>query len=186
MNHSGLARIALVAALLANGVALAGSVKSGQQVGEKVPGAFAPLNVTGPDAGKKSCQFCKNGARPVVVIFAKQLTPAVAQLVKKIDAAALVNKERGLGSYVVFCSDEVGLNQQLQNVAQQMQIQSTVLTLYKPGGPERYRLAPEADVTVLLYNHFTVKANHAFKAGELNGPAMDAIVADLGKMLSDN
>jgi hypothetical protein len=186
MIHSRSVRIAFAVALLANGVALAGSVKSGPQVGEKVPGPFAPLNVTGPDAGKKSCQFCKNGARPVVVVFAKQLTPAVAQLVKKIDAATVANKERGLGSYVVFCSDAAGLDQQLQSIAQQMQIQSTVLTLYKPGGPERYRLAPEADVTVLLYSHFTIKANHAFKAGELNGPAMDAIVADLGKMLSDN
>ncbi len=186
MNHSRSVRIAFAVALLANGVALAGSVKSGPQVGEKVPGPFAPLNVTGPDAGKKSCQFCKNGARPVVVVFAKQLTPALAQLVKKIDAATVANKERGLGSYVVFCSDAAGLDQQLQSIARQMQIQSTVLTLYKPGGPERYRLAPEADVTVLLYSHFTIKANHAFKAGELNGPAMDAIVADLGKMLSDN
>lgn len=186
MIHFRSVRIALAVALLANGVALAGSVKSGPQVGEKVPGPFAPLNVTGPDAGKKSCQFCKNGARPVVVVFAKQFTPAVAQLVKRIDVTTTMNKERGLGSYVVVCSDAAGLDQQLQSIAQKMQIQNTVLTLYKPGGPERYRLAAEADVTVLLYNHFTVKANHAFKAGELNDPATDAILADLDKMLSDN
>jgi hypothetical protein len=176
----------LAMAVLASTVALAGSVKSGPQVGEKVPGPFAPLNVTGPDAGKKSCQYCKNGARPVVVVFAKQFTPAVAQLVKKIDVAAAANKERNLGSYVVVCNDAAGLDQQLQNMAQQMQLQNTVLTLYKPGGPERYRLAAEAEVTVLLYNHFTVKANHAFKAGELDSSALDAILADLGKMLSDN
>jgi hypothetical protein len=186
MLHSRSVRIALAATLLANGIALAGSVQSGPPVGEKVPGPFAPLNVNGPDAGKKSCQFCKNGARPVVVVFAKQLTPALAQLVKKIDVATAANKERGLGSYVVVCSDAPGLDQQLQSIAQQMQIQNTVLTLYKSGGPERYRLAAEAEVTVLLYSHFTVKANHAFKAGELNGPAMDIILADLGKMLSDN
>ena len=186
MIRSRSVRIALMVALLANGVALAGSVKSGPQVGEKVPGPFAPLNVTGADAGKKCCQYCKNGPRPVAVVFAKQFTPAVAQLVKKIDATAVADKERGLGSSVVVCSDAAGLDQQLQGIAQQMQIQNAVLTLYKPGGPERYRLSAEADVTVLLYNHFTVKANHAFKAGELNDPAMDAILADLGKMLSDN
>jgi hypothetical protein len=186
MNYSRSARIALVVAVLANGAALAGSVRSGPQIGEKVPGPFAPLNVTGPDAGKKSCLYCKNGARPVVAVFVKQLTPAVAQLVKKIDVATAANKEQGLGSYVVLCSDAAGLDQQLQSLAQQMQIQNTVLTFYKAGGPERYRLAPEADVTVLLYNHFTIKANHAFKAGELDDPSMDAIFADLSKMLSDN
>jgi hypothetical protein len=185
MIRSRSVRMALVVAMLANGVALAGSVKSGPQAGEKVPGPFAPLNVTGPDAGRKSCQFCKNGARPVAVIFAKQLTPALAQLVKKIDAATVASEGK-LGSYAVVCSDAAGLEQQLQSIAQQMQIQKTVLTLYQPGGPERYRLAAEADVTVLLYSHFTVKANHAFKADELNDAAMDALLADLGKMLSDN
>ncbi len=39
---------------------------------------------------------------------------------------------------------------------------------------------------MLVYNHFTVKANHAFKAGELNSQAMDPIFADLAKMLSEN
>jgi hypothetical protein len=186
MIHSRNLLGAFAAVLLTSGVLLAGSVKSGSQVGEKVPGPFAPLNVTGPDAGKKICQYCKNGAHPVAVVFAKQLTPAVVQLVKKLDAATAVSKERGLGSYVVVCSDAAGVDQEIQGVAKQNQIQNTVLTLYKAGGPERYRLAPEAEVTLLLYNHFTVKANHAFKPGELTEPAMNAILTDLGKMLSDN
>ncbi len=175
----------LATALVIGGVAVAGSVQSGPPVGEKVPGPFAPLNLTGPDAGKKSCQYCKNGARPVAVIFAKQLTPAVVQLLKKIDAATAANKERSLGSYIVFCSDAPGLDQQLLAVAREVHIENTVVTLYKAGGPERYRLAPEADVTVLLYSHFTVKANHAFKNGELTESAANAILADLAKMLSE-
>ena len=186
MIHFRSAAVAFAVALLANGILLAGPIQSGPQVGEKVPGPFSPLNVTGPDAGKTSCLYCKNGSRPVMAIFAKQLTPAVEQLMKKIDTATAANKEQGLGSYVVFCTDSAGLDQKLQGVARQLQIQSTVLALYKSGGPERYRLAAEADVTVLLYNHLTVKANHAFKAGELSSPAIDAILADLAKMLADN
>ena len=177
---------AFVVALLSSGIALAGSVISGPQVGEKVPGPFKPLNVTGPDAGQASCQYCKNGTRPVAVLFVKAITPEVAQLLKKIDTATATNKERGLGSYAVLCTDTAGLDRQLLALAQQMQIQNTILTLYKAGGPEKYRLSPEADVTVLLYNHLTVKANHAFKKGELTGAAIDAILADLGKMLSEN
>jgi hypothetical protein len=178
--------VSFIVALLSGGIALAGSVISGPQVGEKVPGPFKPLNVTGPDAGKASCQYCKNGMRPVAVIFAKAITPEVAQLLKKIDTATAMNKERGLGSYAVVCNDTAGLDRQLLAVAQQMQIQNTILTLYKAGGPETYRLAPDADVTILLYNHLTVKANHAFKNGELTGAAIDAILADLGNILSQN
>ncbi|MGH7169015.1 MAG: hypothetical protein ACRELG_01890, partial [Gemmataceae bacterium] len=181
--------VSFVVALLSGGIALAGSVKSGPQVGEKVPGPFKPLNVTGPDAGKASCQYCKNGTRPVAVLFVKTITPEVAQLLKKIDTATATNKERGLGSYAVIGTDTGGTEHELRlfaEIATQLRIQNTILTLYKAGGPEKYRLAPDADVTVLLYNHLTVKANHAFKKGELTGAAIDAILADLGKMLSEN
>jgi hypothetical protein len=177
---------ALLAALLSSGAVMAGTVISGPQVGDKIPGPFKPVNVTGAHAGQANCLYCENGPRPVAVIFAKQITPAVAQLLKKIDTATALNKERGLGSYAVICSDAAGQDRQLLALAQQMQIQNTILAVYKAGGPEKYRISPEADVTVLLYNHFTVKANHAMKNGELTEAAMDAIVADVGKMLSEN
>jgi hypothetical protein len=186
MSQSRIALAAFAIALVVEGATQAGFVKSGPQVGEKVPGPFYPLNLTGPDAGKKSCQYCKNGARPVVAIFARQLTPAVAQLVKKIDAATSAGKEQDLRSYVVFCSDQPGLEQQLKDAVQKMHLHDTVVTLYKSGGPERYGLAPEADVTVLIYRRFTVKANHAFKADELNDTAMNTLFADLARMLSEN
>ena len=46
----------LTVALLASGVVAAESLKSGPQVGDSIPGAFNPLNVTGRSAGKKACQ----------------------------------------------------------------------------------------------------------------------------------
>ncbi len=176
---------AFLVALLSAGMVAAGSVTSGPQVGDKVPGPFKPMNVTGEDAGKASCQYCRNGSRPVAVVFAKEVTPALARLVAKIDAANVASKD-GMGSYVVVCNEAPGVDRQLLAVAQQMRIQQTILTTYKAGGPEKYRLSPEADVTVLLYNHFTVKANRAFKKSELTEEAIDAVVADLGKMLADN
>ena len=78
------------------------------------------------------------------------------------------------------------MDKQLEGFAQQQPFQHTILTLYKAGGPERYRISAEAGVTVLLYNHLTVKANHAFKSGEMSEAATDAILADLAKMLSEN
>jgi hypothetical protein len=42
--------------LLAGGVIAADALKSGPQVGEKIPGAFNVLNCNGAAAGKKNCQ----------------------------------------------------------------------------------------------------------------------------------
>jgi hypothetical protein len=160
-------------------------VQSGPQAGEKVPGPFAPLNITGPNAGEKCCQYCKCGPLPVAAVFAREATPAVIQLMKTIDKAAAMNREKNLGSYVVFCSDAEGIGRQLQNIAQKEQLQNVVLTLYKAGGPEKYRLSTAADITVLLYHHYTVKANHAFKNGDLTEAAIAAIGADIGNMLAE-
>lgn len=178
--------VSLIVALLSSGMAVAGSVQSGPQPGEKVPGPFKVLNVTGPEAGQTNCQYCKNGTRPVAVIFAKAITPQIAQLIKWIDTTAATNKPASLGSFVVVCSDAAGMDEQLRAIAQQLGLQKTILTLYKAGGPEKYRLSPEADITVLLYNHLTVKANHALKSAELTAATSHAIRADLAKMLSEN
>jgi hypothetical protein len=185
IRRRGILCACLAAALLATHGAVAGSIPSGPPAGEKVPGPFAPLNITGPSAGQKSCQYCKNGSRPVVVIFAQEMSPTVIQLLKKIDSATAANRDAGMASYIVFCSDDAGLVGPLQDMARKENIQNTVVTLYKAGGPDRYRLAAEADVTVLLYDHLTVKANHAFKKGELTGAAIDVIGADITKILPE-
>src|SRR5579875_3484075 len=123
--------ISFIVALLMSGVAVAGSVVSGPQPGEKVPGPFKVLNITGPEAGQISCQYCNHGTRPVVVIFTKAITPEVSQLIQKIDATTAMNEGIGLGSFVVVCSDAAGMDQQLRGVAQQLGLRKTILTLYK-------------------------------------------------------
>jgi hypothetical protein len=175
----------LMAVLSFGGIVQAEPIQSGPPVGEKVPGPFAPLNINGPNAGEKCCQYCKNGSHPVAVVFARSITPAVVELVKKIDQATAANQERGLRSFVVFCNDADGMARQLQELAQKENLQNTIVTLYKASGPERYRLAAEADVTVVLYTHLTVKVNQAFRSGELTGQAIDAILANLPKILTE-
>jgi hypothetical protein len=43
-------------ALLLSSVWAAESLQSGPQAGDRVPGPFNPLNVTGDNAGTKTCQ----------------------------------------------------------------------------------------------------------------------------------
>ena len=49
---------------------------SGPQAGQKIPGPFKPLHATGPDAGQQVCLVCKNGANPVAMVFARNVSAA--------------------------------------------------------------------------------------------------------------
>ncbi len=176
--------IALVVVALLVGVAAAGHPKSGPQVGAEVHG-FHPLNCTGDHAGEKHCLICQNGTNPVAMIFARQVTPNLTKLIKRIDQATDKNKKRGMGSFVVFLSDSDSLETALKDLAKKERIQHCVLTIDKPEGPEGYNIAQEAEVTVVLYKKLTVLANRAFKEGELNDWSIEAIVADLAKILPE-
>ena len=158
-------------------------VKSGPQVGQDVPGPFEPLNVTGDKAGEKNCLYCANGASPVAVVFARELSPNVTKLIKKIDACTMKNKKAGMGSFVVFLSNNKSLAKDLKTMAAKESIKTTILSIDNPAGPERYKIAKDADVTVLLYTDFTVKSNHAFRKGELNEKAINQIVSNVSKIL---
>jgi len=158
------------------------ALKSGPQVDNKVPGPFLPLNVTGKSAGEKHCLFCDNGDNPVAMIFAREVTPSVTTLLKKIDAVTAKNKGCDMGSFVVFCSDEEGLDKKLKDLATSEKLSKIVLSIDSPTGPEKYMVAKDADVTVVLYTKRTVKANYAFKKGKLDEKAIDTIVSDISKI----
>jgi hypothetical protein len=164
-------------------VALAEPPKSGPQVGQKVPGPFRPLHATGPDAGEKLCLYCKNGPNPVAMIFAREVTPAVVSLVKKIDAATTAHQDVKMGSFIVFLNDTEELSAELKRLAAKEKISETILSVDSPTGPPSYKIAKDAEVTVVLYTHHTVRANHTFRKGELHERSVAAIVADVAKIL---
>ena len=172
-----------VAALLA-GVAPAADIKSGPQVGEDVPGPFHPLNVNGEDAGKKACLYCKAGDGPVVAVFARSADDAALnQLITKVEDIAAKNPKAELNSFVVFCSNNDKLESQLKEFAERANLKSVVLAIEEPAGPEKYNINREAGVTVVLYRERTVKANHSFAKGKLTEKDIDAITADIAKLV---
>ena len=159
------------------------TVKSGPQLNEDVPGPFHPYNVTGKAAGKKNCLYCQNGNNPVAVVFAREVTPEVKKLIKKLDQCTAKNNDCRMGSYVVFLSDKEGLDKQLKEMADKIKLEKIVLSIDNPAGPEEYKISKDANVTVLLYTKHIVKANHAFKKGELKDKDIEAIVKELPKIL---
>jgi hypothetical protein len=179
-----IALVGLLAIALAFGQTWAAeSLESGPQAGQDIPGPFKPLNITGEFAGKKECQVCRNGTNPVAMVFAREVSAPVKALVKKIDVATGKNSDKKMGSFVVFCSDDEGLEKNLQTLAEKEKLEHIVLTIDTPAGPPKYKVAKDADVTVVLYVDGTVKSNYAFRKGELKDQDIDKILGDLPKIL---
>ena len=186
LKRVSIASLLFAFAIGAAGVFAEGTAKSGPAVGDKVPGPFHPFNVTGENAGQKACLYCANGPNPVAVVFAREVTPQVIALLKKLDEATAKNDKASMGSFAVFCSDKDGLAEQLKKVAEDQKITKLILSIDNPTGPKAYNIAKDADVTVLLYNDFTIRANHAFKNGELNAKAVERVVTEVSKIIPAN
>lgn len=158
-------------------------LQSGLQPGEELTGLFEPLNVTGPHAGEPHCLVCENGANPVAMIFARELSEPVVKLMAKIDAATGKYREQDMGSFVVFLSEDESLKGKLEETARKHKLAHLVLAIDAPAGPDGFKVSEKAAVTVVLYENHQVKANHAFTQGQLSDKGIDAILADVPKIL---
>jgi hypothetical protein len=125
------------------------------------------------------------GARPVVNVFARELTDDLAGLVKQLDAVVGKNEKKKMGGFVVLLSSDPDADEaKVKAFAEKHGIKNLPLTIFDGvAGPPSYKLAKEADITVLLWVKQVVKANHAFGKGGLGASAVKQVVADTGKIL---
>jgi hypothetical protein len=178
-------RVALFGLLLCLPAWLAAEepVRSSLQVGEKIIATFEPLNVTGPHAGEPHCLVCENGLNPVAMVFAREPSEPLWRLLVRLDAATAKHQDAQMGSFAVFLSDRDDLAPQLSQAASRHGLKHLLLSIDSPTGPDGFRVATEADVTVVLYHKYDVLANHAFRQGQLNDKAIQQILDDLPKIL---
>jgi hypothetical protein len=174
----GLAVVVLTGTVLAEG-----TIKSGPQAGEELAGPFHPTNINGAKAGQKHCLYCENGSNPVAMVFARETSPQLTKLIKKLDAACARNSGCNMGSFVVFCSDDDKLEPKLKKCAKENELKKVVLAIDLPSGPTGYKVSKDADVTVVLYVDRTVKVNQAYKKGEMKDKDVDTIVGKLSEIL---
>jgi len=175
---------AVLVPLLISTVAVAKEpLKSGHQPGEELSDLFEPLNVTGPFAGEQHCLVCENGANPVAMIFARDLTDPLMKLIARIDEATEKHRDQEMGSFVVFLSEDEQLKGKLEAAAKKHALKHTILAIDAPAGPDGFKIAKGADVTVVLYKRHKVQANYALAKGELTNQAIDAVLADIPKIL---
>ena len=175
---------AAVVAVLGSAL-VAADLKSGPQAGDKVPGAFHPYNVTGEDAGKTACLYCKGGDDPVAVVFARTGDDAMThKLLKALDAETVKHAKADMFSFAVFTGDKSVLEPQLKDAAKKADLKKIVLAIEDKEDPipTKYNLSKDADVTVILYVDRVVKANYSFGKGKLTDKDIEAVVKDVSKI----
>jgi hypothetical protein len=174
--------VAAMAMALMAAVASA-EVTSGPQVGEKV-GAFTVTKVAGnPDdgveAGKTLCYRCKMGSRPVVMVFARSADEKLAKFLKELDEEIEEHQDKKLTAFVnMIGADAESLKKAAADFVAKHEIKRVAFVVPEDAkdGPENFKIAPEADLTVICYKEGEVQANHAFAAGGLSDEKIDVIV----------
>jgi len=158
-------------------------VTSGPQVGDSV-GAFTVTKVTGNaddgvDDGKSLCYRCKMGQRPVVMVFARSADEKLATLLKKIEEEVEEHQSEKLTSFVnmIGADAEAMKKASAEFVAKHgLKRIAFVVPEDTQHGPPEFKIAPDADVTVVCYKGGTVKTNHAFSKGGLTDEKIKAVV----------
>ena len=105
----------------------------------------------------------------------------MTSLVKKLDAEVEKNKDAKLHATVVMLSDDEALEKKLKELGEKYK--NVSFGIDNIAGPKGWEVAKEADVTVVMYTGNNVKANHAFKKGELKDSDVGKIAGDVEKIL---
>lgn len=110
-------------------------------------------------------------------------------LVKAIDkqleeASGRSPAPRKHGIYVIFCNDDPEQTRQLKAWIAAENLKHVVICKESAAGPERYRVAREADLNAVVYDKGRVRANIALKKGDLDDDkATTEIIEALSRVL---
>src|SRR5262249_5354441 len=147
-------RLALSAALLALVLPAARGqqpLRSGLTPGQR-PGPYSALVCVGPQRGQQHCFVCETEDRPAVIVFARRLSEPLGKLAARIDKALTEHKGAELRAWVtVVGEDHTALDPKVVKWARGHALGALPVGVFEdPVGPPSYRLARDADVTVLL------------------------------------
>ena len=92
----------------------------------------------------------------------------MTSLVKKLEQATADHSDCKMGAFVVMLSDDDKMEAKLKELAEKEKFKKLVLTLDSPQGPPKYKIAKDADVTVILYDRKKVKKNFAYEKGKFS------------------
>src|SRR5262245_34335322 len=124
---------------------------SGVPVGQR-PGPYSFLIATGKERGQQTCYICEQheGNKPAAVVFARGLSDPLGKLVGKLEAAGADKKDSGYKVWMTQLTAKADLDA-LAKWAQAQGLKTVPVGAFEDAdGPPAYKLARDADVTVML------------------------------------
>lgn len=159
-------------------------ILSGRDIGDYVP-TFYTRAVTGPLMNRSVCYVCRNGQRPVVMVFFRKLPGDFKPLLKQVDRLVDNHRAEGLRSFGVFVSkDPSDAISQVQTfsfdhkIALPLTVASTTVA-----EPHCQNIHEDADVTVVLYQKRRVVKRYAFRSGEVKSSQIQAVSQSIQQLL---
>jgi hypothetical protein len=159
-------------------------VASGPKLGSR-PGPYVFWVSTGPNRGQETCFICDAGDKPAVAVFARTTSDALGKLVGKIDRALAEHKAADLRAWVTFLGkDHDTFDGLLIEWSKKHGLKSLpVGTFQEEDGPPTYRVARDADVTVVLFVNRKVQATFGFRSKELTEEAVDRVLKAVPRLV---
>jgi hypothetical protein len=164
------------------------ALRSGPQVGER-PLPFTSNLVTGPYRGRQHCYVCELKDEPAVLVFARHPDDATARLLRELRDAVRTHEKTKLFGWLVFLSgsdtrSEHDFERQAYDFARKNGATTLpVSVLGDPVGPPGYLIAPEAEVTVIVFRKGKVLYNRSYTAREWGPRAAGSALRELPKLI---
>jgi hypothetical protein len=169
------------------------------QPGSDIPGPFSPYNVNGRKKDHFHCLVCQHGLNPVVMVVVRGVEDkdgGLKALLGKLDNMVDKNPNTRLASFAVFLSDTLKDtardDNQREKLVQKMEglfppggYQHMVLALDTPARLARWKLAADADVTIVLYNKYRTVAVHGLTWDQLKPGEGGALPPKVKEVLSE-
>jgi hypothetical protein len=172
-----LIRCTILLGAVAAPLAAQDTCKSGPQAGAR-PGPYSSVVVTGPHRGTSHCFICETADKPAVIIFARTWSEPLGKLANGIDKALAKHKDADLCAWITFLNeDQAKIDGAIVKWSQKHAVGTVPIAVFEDiGGPPSYRLASNADVTVLLSVKQKVVVNFAFRDGELTDGRIEEVL----------
>ena len=119
-----------------------------------------------------------------MIVFARELNDPLTSLVKKLDAEA--GKSKATKALVLLMTDEDAAEKKLKEFTEKNGIKKVNFGVDNPQGPPAWKIAKDAQFTVVMYKAHKMTVNHAFKKGELDDKAIETVMGSLPKIVASN
>jgi hypothetical protein len=110
------------------------------------------------------------------VVLARETSDGLTSLVKKLDSITYQFGDRGLDTYIIFCSDETGMEAKVKKLVEKEEIAYSGVSLTRSAGPTGYKFPKDAEATAMLFVKQSAKLAYTFGKGELTSKKADEVI----------